>query len=1325
MSVCLQVKKVLNSGACSKDGRIHSGDRLVAIEGHELRGVSHSQCISLLQEHSRKEQVTLKLLRQSKQDDPDTLNGNVGDFTNSQSSTARTSRNSTSSTGDVNNVVQSKDGAYESGYDDDSDTVLSNGEIDHEQTTKLSPVHHNQIFAQQHVKLAYARNSFRVKKNRQIPKIPKDEYFNRSDDNNSNKSSQSDTSNTSDVSANSSDTEHERLTGLSKHQTIENLNKIHTLDGEKQADSETSDNKETNEDESIGTENEDQLISQDQRAHTSEIDVNKNYEGSSYMESSDLYISGESGYVGDETLSTIQSDNTEVTITRVEDYKIPKGYQRYEMSRSAGNISVNNNIKLNVIDSDSEMEGTDLLLAAPDKVQELLATTPPRGDGFVSTMPPSEAPPSPPPGFSTDDDSCSEAPALPIGGPPAIPPPTVPRTPSPTSVDSDNKEQSREEVSKDLSDKMKFLDQILNDDTLPVTNIDDLLDDDDDYMDNNVNTAERRQDVDPHSNQQVESETFLVNIDSSKVLSPQTSADIKHALVNPFEELEKDFDNDEVGASDLSSHNGTQVTMEGMSEGLCSAHGSDMVDHRGYGAAVSGDSNSCGDQFEVEGIKRVSDLVILDTSVVTSMIPDAPIDPASESGMEYHHKGATSTSPSVQSDAQVKVFSFTVPLEQAQLQAPLFHVGSHYDQQQNQPSSGQHDTFVFSSHAESNQFTELEHNFGTAIDSNSENVTVVRITSPSISLQHLTPSTDADSDHEQQNESPTDTEVNDQPPPLPTTDIPHPSYSENSENVLVDKFTNDTDQLNSKAVGVVCFYDDQNGAGPLNGDLNVGVSDVHKLGEKLSTVTADTLSTDISETATEDDVYESNYTITAHLPEDPRSDILFNDNIEYNQINAKEQLQVHKTTVTLDETEQLPLNNTSQTSENIGENNNNTFNSKSSLNFKQSSDHNDESYNANQTKQVYIDSQILESNQSDDDSNVVNIPHSEIHTEAIFTDANCLVDLSGQSINNFTEEISTYSSTVQSSIELKDSNTGNNEAAVEITPDNKCVTNSMNPTHDNVEEVKSNPASMYHTTQVSDAMKTTGDGNEVNAHCNDIDAVASENNLTANSSNQTVTDTLIHETPEKTISECGTDDIRGNRVNLSSMNDVQFDISSTEHSGGNIKSATEAIQDSAVDKEKSLSSTNAIQLNISETSIVPESSPELLSSVSESSTIKNDVGSKKVLPSLKLPKISTFESRKLTPVSPRSLNMKSTFTSSGLKSSSLSKIRNKRSEVEPFSVEVIKGLLGLGIKLNVTKDGLAQVVDIQKTGPIGRSAVIRLVFIIYVNVFRYLMSSVL
>ena len=76
-------------------------------------------------------------------------------------------------------------------------------------------------------------------------------------------------------------------------------------------------------------------------------------------------------------------------------------------------------------------------------------------------------------------------------------------------------------MSQTLSDKMKFLDQILNDDTLPVTNIDDLLDDIDDDVDGDTDThfkvKEERVATEPGDYEQVHSKTLDVNSSNSTV----------------------------------------------------------------------------------------------------------------------------------------------------------------------------------------------------------------------------------------------------------------------------------------------------------------------------------------------------------------------------------------------------------------------------------------------------------------------------------------------------------------------------------------------------------------------------------------------------------------------------------------------------------------------------------------------------------------------------------------------------------------------------------------------------------------------------------------
>ena len=1296
----MQVKNVLNNGACSRDGRIHAGDRLVAIEGHYLPvGVSHSQCMRFLREHSSKEQVTLQVLRQSKQDDSETLNNNVGDLTHSESADC--------------SLVQGKDGDFTADNDGDTDNVLSDIEIDQEFATKNSQVHHNQIFAQQHVKLAYARNSFRVKNNRQIPKVPTGEVLNRTDDKNSNKFSHSNNSIANNANTNSSDTEHESLTGLSRHQTVENVNNMDTLDGEELVDSKSSEgssSREKNGEDSIGNPNIKQLFPQD-------MDVNKDYEGSSYIESSNLYISSESGYLGEETNSNVQPDNTEVKITRVKDYDIPKKYQRYEMTHRTQDISGNN--YLAVIDSDLEMEGTDLLATAPNKVQELLATTPPNVSEIFSTGLPAEAP-EPPPKFSTYV-SYYEAPMLPCEGPSSVPSSVVPRSSSPQSIDGDGIErreiklQGHEELSQTLNDKMKYLDQILNDDSLPVTNIDDLLDEDDNCLDYNIDTlvenAERKvNNVDQYGNHQVKGASSVEDLDNSNVLSPQTSADLKNALVNPFEQIERDFDNDEIGVSDLLTHDGWRVTEEGMNEELQSAPVSDMADRNGYDAEFSRNGNSYEEygsaEFEVKGIEQAPNMDVLRTSDSVSMRHEAPVSLAPASDFEFQWKGLSAADPPLLGNPHVKVCESTAPLEQAQSTGSQLYVNT--DDQQQKHSSSQH-TSVFSSHTEESQFRELEHTFLGPIDSKAENVTVAKIISPSASLQHLTPEAFEDTARVQTNESTTEAEPREQPLQLTTTDIQHKLPVEISSNFLIDDLTSNTHhQSDSASGGIVCYHDDQDGTSSLGDVLDAGFSDVHQSSEKCFAVTADTVSTN-NTLSPAYDTNESNYTLD-HMYKDPESKIIPNTDTENNQVHCGEQLYLNKTTVTVVEQAPPTPNYSSHpgagTSENSTKDNNSTFDSKMPYHFEQSLEFSNS--NQNRKDKVIIHLDAPQSTNADKSSHEKMTTQFHTHAEESYSDANCTVDHPGPSINSFTQVIST--------VEMKDLNTGNNEVVVEVIPDDKCVTKSMYPAYGKEDEINSNPTCMYHT-QLSSITKTTGDSRKANARSNNnsSDYITSHNT----NSNQTVTDSMTHDRNKnlaKTVSECR-DNTRGTFINLSSMNDVQFDISSSEQSCDIKSDCDTAIQNSTVDKEQLYSSKDTFQSPKSTSATFPVSSLKPLSGIytSRNSETDNDANSRNTLPSLKLPKLSSFESRRLPQASPRPFNMKSSLKAPTFKSSSLPKNRNKRSEVEPFTVEVFKGLLGLGIKLNITKDGLVQVADIQKNGPVGRSAVIRLVLVILLN----------
>ena len=792
----------------------------------------------------------------------------------------------------------------------------------------------------------------------------------------------------------------------------------------------------------------------------------------------------------------------------MDDYDIPKGYQRYEMSHPNQEVNTDYKTTLDVIDSDSDMDGEDLLSAPRDKVQELLATTPPGGEGFFSTTPSGEAPP-PPPEFFTDDD---DAPALPSEGPPSLPPPAVPRSPSPASSTSESigkyqiKEQSQHEVSQTVSDKMKFLDQILNDDTLPVTNIDDILDDVDDYVDDDTHFRVNKESdaAEPGDHEQVNNKTSIVNSSNANVLSPQTSADLKHALVNPFEQLERDFGNDATGSG---------VMVEEMSEELHGAHTSDVVENKSDGAGFDGEGDSSEDQgstqFAVVGMERVS----LNENV------RGPTEWRDMTGAtEYQKKVSASVDPPVLGDPQVKVFSSTSPREQAP-QSSSLHDNIHSDQQQIQPNSSQHNTFVSSPHAESDQFTELEHNFSEAIDLTSGSVTVVRITSPSTSLQHLTPLLPEDTSTAEAQETTSNTEA-DHPPPLPTTDIPPQSATETDPNLLIDDFVTDANHPYSTGSGGVYYYDDHHGPASLDIGLDAVVSDVDESFVKLS---ADTLSTNISLPGADEGTYESSCNITELVNVDPTSNTAPGGDMEFDQKQPDEQFDFQETTVN-----ELTVPNADKNEEITKDNN--FFDSKEAYIFEQSPDTIFSNSNTRDGALINLEEHTCYLNGTNKNSNVNNTSQSQPHTEESRGDANCSLDPLGQRFNTFTEEKNTGTSLVQSAIDIKNGRSGDDELAVEVTPDNKNPTDCIVSANNSLEQVSSNPANVYHTTQLSDAMKTTGDIDKVNAHGNSVDVTASHNDFTANSDNQTVTDSLTHETLVKTISECGSDDTRGNRV---------------------------------------------------------------------------------------------------------------------------------------------------------------------------------------------------
>ena len=150
-----------------------------------------------------------------------------------------------------------------------------------------------------------------------------------------------------------------------------------------------------------------------------------------------------------------------------------------------------------------------------------------------------------------------------------------------------------------------------------------------------------------------------------------------------------------------------------MSEGLHSAHTSEAGENKSDGAGFGGEGDSFEDQgstqFAVMGKERVS---------VNENVRDTTELGGTTDAMENQKKSTTSVGPPVLGDPQVKVFSSSSPREQTpQLQGSSLHDdNTHFGQQQKEPSSNQHNTFVSSSHAESSQFTELEHNFSQAID---------------------------------------------------------------------------------------------------------------------------------------------------------------------------------------------------------------------------------------------------------------------------------------------------------------------------------------------------------------------------------------------------------------------------------------------------------------------------------------------------------------------------------------------------------------------------------------------------------------------------------
>ena len=63
--------------------------------------------------------------------------------------------------------------------------------------------------------------------------------------------------------------------------------------------------------------------------------------------------------------------------------------------------------------------------------------------------------------------------------------------------------------------------------------------------------------------------------------------------------------------------------------------------------------------------------------------------------------------------------------------------------------------------------------------------------------------------------------------------------------------------------------------------------------------------------------------------------------------------------------------------------------------------------------------------------------------------------------------------------------------------------------------------------------------------------------------------------------------------------------------------------------------------------------------------------------------------------------------SSSSSTSSMVRVRNRRSDTEPFQVEVLKGILGVGLEVEMTDEGQARVTGLSPTGPVARNGHIR------------------
>ncbi|XP_021346494.1 uncharacterized protein LOC110445929 isoform X3 [Mizuhopecten yessoensis] len=126
------------------------------------------------------------------------------------------------------------------------------------------------------------------------------------------------------------------------------------------------------------------------------------------------------------------------------------------------------------------------------------------------------------------------------------------------------------------------------------------------------------------------------------------------------------------------------------------------------------------------------------------------------------------------------------------------------------------------------------------------------------------------------------------------------------------------------------------------------------------------------------------------------------------------------------------------------------------------------------------------------------------------------------------------------------------------------------------------------------------------------------------------------------------------------------------------------------------------------TTSVAVTKPSLLSTIRSQKTKTS--GNMKPLSSIKPLKITTnFQPKPVkysTTINTRP-SLLSTLHGSALTTTSMAGAKSSRSEDEPFQVNVLKGILGLGMKVKVTAEGYSQVTEVQLTGPIAKDKNIR------------------